>query len=58
MNVVSFAGVAHILNALALDDSSLALIALLAGMVGGWSLTGRLEQLRERRARAAAERKS
>jgi hypothetical protein len=59
MNVVSFAGVAHVLNALALDDSSLALIALLAGMVGGWSLTGRLEQLRERRAaRAAADRKS
>lgn len=54
MHVVSFAGFAHILNALAFDDSSLALIALLAGMAGGWSLTGWHEQLRLRRARAAA----
>jgi hypothetical protein len=54
MHVVSIAGLAHILNSLALDDSSLALIALLAGMAGGWSLTGWHEQLRTRRARAAA----
>jgi hypothetical protein len=53
-HVVSFAGFAHVLNALALDDSSLALIALLAGMAGGWTLTGWREQLRERRAKAAA----
>jgi hypothetical protein len=52
-DVVSFAGFAHVLNALALDDSSLALLALLAGMAGGWSLTGWREQLRARRARTA-----
>lgn len=54
MTDVFLAGFAHVLNALALDDSSLALLALLAGMLGGWSLTGWREQLRTRRARAAA----
>jgi hypothetical protein len=57
--MVSIAGFAHVLNALAFDDSSLALIALLAGMAGGWSLTGWREQLRARRERiAAAQRKA
>jgi hypothetical protein len=52
MNVVSLAGFSHMLSSLALDDSSLALIALLAGMAGGWSLTGWREQLKTRRAKA------
>jgi hypothetical protein len=32
------------LGSLTLDDSSLALIALLAGMAGGWTLTNWWEQ--------------
>lgn len=54
MNTASFTGLAHMLSSLTLDDSSLALIALLAGMAGGWSLTGWREQLKMKRAKAAA----
>jgi hypothetical protein len=35
----------------AIDDSSLALMALLAGMIGGWKITGWREQLKARRVR-------
>jgi hypothetical protein len=58
MNVVSLAGFSHMLSSLALDDSSLALIALLAGMAGGWSLTGWREQLKTRRAKAERKQSS
>ena len=37
----------------AIDDSSLALMALLAGMIGGWKITGWREQLKARRVRVA-----
>ena len=36
-----------------MDDSSVALIALLAGMIGGWRLTGWHEQLKAKRARVS-----
>jgi hypothetical protein len=40
----------HLLNNVTLDDSSLALIALLAGMAGGWTLTNwRDQQLRTKK---------
>jgi hypothetical protein len=40
----------HLFNSLTLDDSSLALIALLAGMAGGWTLTNwRDQQLRTKK---------
>ena len=35
----------------AIDDSSLALMALLAGMIGGWRITGWRAQLKLKRAR-------
>ena len=38
----------------ALDDNTLALMALLVGIAGGWSITGWRDQLRARRARIAA----
>jgi len=50
--MISLAGFTHAVSSLALDDSSLALIALLAGMAGGWSLTGWREQLKAKRAKA------
>jgi hypothetical protein len=34
-----------------IDDSSLALMSLLAGMIGGWKITGWREQLKARRVR-------
>jgi hypothetical protein len=40
----------HLFNSITLDDSSLALIALLAGMAGGWTLTNwRDQQLRTKK---------
>jgi hypothetical protein len=42
-----------LLNSFTLDDSSLALIALLAGMAGGWTLTNwRDQQLRTKKLKA------
>jgi hypothetical protein len=35
----------------AIDDSSLALMALLAGMIAGWKITGWREQLKAKRVR-------
>ena len=54
MHDISLVSLAQVVSSLALDDSSLALIALLAGMIGGWSLTGWREQLRAKRARVEA----
>jgi hypothetical protein len=43
----------HLLSTFTLDDSSLALIALLAGMAGGWTLTNwRDQQLRAKKLKA------
>ena len=50
MDVASLGSLPHLLSQLTLDDSSLALIALLAGMAGGWFLTNwRDQQLRTRK---------
>ncbi|HEY6483425.1 MAG TPA: hypothetical protein VIY54_07845 [Steroidobacteraceae bacterium] len=52
MNLFSFAGpLAHIFNALQLDDSTVSLLALIAGVLGGWRLTGWHEQLKAKRAK-------
>ena len=50
MNAVSLASLPHMLSSLAFDDGSLALIALLIGMAGGWTLTGWREQIRAKKA--------
>lgn len=42
----------------ALDDSTLSLMALLVGMVGGWRLSGWREQLKAKRARIRIARKT
>ncbi len=56
MNLFSYAGsLAHHMSAFQLDDSSVALIALLAGMIGGYRITGWHAQLKARRARVAAK---
>jgi hypothetical protein len=54
MNIFSFLEPIQRVS-LSLDDSSLALIALLAGMAGGWSLTGLRKQLRAKRTRAGRD---
>jgi hypothetical protein len=51
MNLASLASLPHLASSFALDDSSLALIALLAGMVGGWTLTGWRDQVKAKKAR-------
>jgi hypothetical protein len=52
MDVFSFASsFAHFVGTFQLDDSSVALIALLGGMYGGYWLNGRHEQLKAKRAK-------
>ena len=55
MDVFSFVGsFAHHVGAFQLDDSSVALIALLGGMYGGYWLNGRHEQLKAKRGKIPA----
>src|SRR5438874_1867886 len=55
MNVLSFAdSLAHHFRTFQLDDSSVALIALLAGMIGGYRITGWHAQLKAKRAKIGA----
>jgi hypothetical protein len=56
MNVLSFADsfTQHI-RTFQLDDSSVALIALLAGMIGGYRITGWHAQLKAKRAKVIAK---
>jgi hypothetical protein len=54
MNLFSFLGsLTHAFGSLQLDDSSTSLIALLAGVIGGWRLTGWQEQLKMKRTKIA-----
>ena len=53
MDFASLGSLPHLLSAFTIDDSSLALIALLAGMAGGWTLTNwRDQQLRAKKLKA------
>jgi hypothetical protein len=50
---MDLSSIGSIVSSFTLDDSSLALIALLAGMVGGWTLTNwRDQQLRIKKLKA------
>ncbi len=50
---MDLSSVASLFSSITLDDSSLALIALLAGMAGGWTLTNwRDQQLRTKKLKA------
>jgi hypothetical protein len=50
MNIAAFfAPIQHL--SFAIDDSTLAVMALLAGMIGGWKFTGWREQLKAKRVR-------
>ena len=52
MDSASLSSLQHLVSSIALNDSSLALIALLAGMLGGWTLTNwRDQQVRIKRAK-------
>ncbi len=52
MDLFSLLGAcARFLGSLQFDDSSISLIALLAGMVGGYRLTGWHDQFKAKRAR-------
>ena len=55
MDITTITGsITHLLGSIQLDDSSVSLIALLAGMVGGYRLTGWHGQLKAKRARVTA----
>ena len=56
MDLSTLAGsLAHFIGGFQLDDSSVALIALIAGMVGGWRLTDWHDQLKAKRAKIAGK---
>jgi hypothetical protein len=56
MDITTITGsITHLLGSIQLDDSSISLIALLAGMVGGYRLTGWHEQFKAKRARVTAD---
>jgi hypothetical protein len=48
-------GLVQLLNSIQPDDSGVSLLALLAGVVCGWRLTGWHEQLKARRAKVQRE---
>ena len=55
MDFFSLAGsLAHHVGSFQLDDSSLALFALLGGMYGGYWINGRFEQLKAKRAKVVS----
>jgi hypothetical protein len=55
MDITSIAeSLPHFFSTFQLDDSSVALIALLAGMMGGYRLTGWHEQLKAKRAKVTS----
>jgi len=57
MNLLFFAdSLQHALSTFQLDDSSIALIALVGGMMVGYRLTGWHDQLKARRSRVARTR--
>ncbi|HVW69368.1 MAG TPA: hypothetical protein VHB68_10365 [Steroidobacteraceae bacterium] len=52
MDLVSLESLQHLVSSIALNDSSLALIALLGGMAAGWIFTNwREQQVRTKRAK-------
>lgn len=58
MNAFATAGsLAHHFSTFQLDDSSMALIALLVGMIGGYRITGWHAQLKAKRARIVADKR-
>ncbi|MEP7243049.1 MAG: hypothetical protein ABI885_05115 [Gammaproteobacteria bacterium] len=62
MNVVSDSmtivdmvqAVPHLLSAIPFDDSSICVLAMLAGIIGGWTLTGMQQQLKGKRVKMNA----
>ena len=56
MDITTITGpVMHLLGSIQLDDSSVSLIALLGGIMGGYRLTGWHEQMKAKRARVTAD---
>ena len=54
MDLASIAqSVPHALGALELDDSTVSVLAMLLGIVGGWYLTGLHQQLKARRVKVS-----
>jgi hypothetical protein len=54
MDFFSLGSLAHHATAFQLDDSSVGVIAMLAGMLGGYWINGRFEQLKAKRAKVVA----
>jgi hypothetical protein len=65
MNVVSdpmsivdmVQAVPHFLSAIPFDDSSISVLAMLAGVIGGWTLTGMHQQMKAKRVKMNARKR-
>jgi hypothetical protein len=54
MDLASMAqSVPHVLSSLQLDDSTVSVLAMLLGIVGGWYLTGLHQQLKAKRVKVS-----
>jgi len=54
MNVLAYVqSVQQLITSIPIDDSSISVLAMLAGIVGGWTLTGLHQQLKAKRVRLA-----
>jgi hypothetical protein len=47
----------HLVRSIQIDDSSVSVLALLAGIIGGWTLTGLRQQLKAKRVRLDARKR-
>jgi len=59
MNVLAYVqSVQQLITSIPIDDSSISVLAMLAGIVGGWTLTGLHQQLKAKRVRLARKAQS
>ena len=47
----------HLLSSIQIDESSVSVLAMLAGVIGGWVLTGLHQQMKAKRVKLASRRR-
>ncbi len=47
----------HLLQSIPLDDSTLSVLAMLVGIIGGWTLTGLHQQMKAKRVKLEARKR-
>lgn len=52
------ASLPHLVRSLPIDDNSISVLAMLAGIIGGWTLTGLHQQMKAKRVKLDAEKRN